>query len=160
MKEKMSQTVERIRPKLEAKVPPRERDRHLQELPKGEELFRHTGQGNPGYPDLIRVLTKIYNVLNRQLGIICRELDYPPNQAEWKDGRPLDVMRWVWEGIALTNWYQWQLGQMLSQQNHPWVNIIMTSEIKTASLFPDLDESTSTSKSKKSSPAEPMPPKP
>ncbi len=140
MRETLKEAVERIRPALEQVVPPHERLRHLQELPKGEALLRHAGQGNPGRPDLIRVLTKIYNLLNLQLGQICRELGYPVHQSEWRDSRPLDVLGRVWEGIEMTNWYQWQLGQMLSEQNHPWVNIITTSDNPQPSLFPELEE--------------------
>ncbi len=140
MRETLSEAVKRIQPELEQEVSPHERDRHLEELPKGEELLRWVEKDNPARPDLILVLTRIYNILNRQLGVICRELKYPPNQSEWRDSLPLDVMGKVWEGIEVTNWYQWQLGQMLSEQNHPWVNIITTSDNPQPSLFPELEE--------------------
>ncbi|MFB3785536.1 MAG: hypothetical protein ACE15F_04115 [bacterium] len=48
MKEKMSQTVERIRPVLEEEVSPYVRDRLLVELPKGEELLKVGGEGQSG----------------------------------------------------------------------------------------------------------------
>ncbi|MFB3789022.1 MAG: hypothetical protein ACE15F_21900 [bacterium] len=156
----MNENLKEIRAELERWVPARHRRHHLVEIPKGEELFRQAGKESPAYPNLIRTLTKLYNILNQQLGVICQELGYPPHQSEWKNGRPLEVMRQIWRGIAVTNWYQWQLGQMLNEQDHPWVNIITTSDPWKELVFHELIDDQSTSKSGKSSPAGPTPPKP
>lgn len=108
------------------------------ELPRGEEIFKHSGPGNPAYHHLIRELTRLYSILNAQLGLICQEIKFPLHQSEWDSQKPLEVMRKFWPHIPATNWYQYQMGQMLVEQDHPWMSLTTTYVYGTPSDLPDI----------------------
>jgi hypothetical protein len=117
-----------LKAKLEAKVNPTYRAFLMQEIPKGEALLAQVKEDEPEYKAVIGPLSRMYLALNFQLGLMCRELNYPLNQSEWPDSKPLETLAQIYPGLQATNWYQYQLGEMMNQQNHLWTRI-MTYEI-------------------------------
>jgi len=99
----------------------------LQELPKGEALFKQVNQNDRNWGTVTEELTKIYMVLNHQLGLICQAINYPLNQWEWPDSKPLEILAMFYEGIQESGWYTRHLNSIVLPANdahiHPWLKI-------------------------------------
>ena len=104
----------------------------VRELPKGEKLMKTMVEykQSPGWDRLIRTQTRMILELNVLLGICCDELGYPLFQYEWNDSKPLKILAEYLPGLEATEWYQLNLGMMLSPKNHPWYKIISVLEVE------------------------------
>ena len=104
----------------------------IRELPKGEKLMKTMVdyKHSPGWAQLMRTQTRLYLELNVLLGICCDELGYPLFQYEWNDSKPLEILAKYFPGLQSTEWYQLNLGMMLSPKDHPWYKIISVLEVE------------------------------
>lgn len=106
--------------KLEAKVNPEFRKFLLQEIPRGEALHQQA----PKNQQVLKILTKMYWEMNRQLAIVCDHLRYSRRQWEWDKSEPLERLAQVFPGLPTTQWYQLHLTQMYDPKpGHPWLTI-------------------------------------
>ena len=122
---KLYEEVDKI---LAAEIPRINRQYILEEVSKGEGLFEQVTEGDPSYGDVLERLTKIYQVLNYQLGLVCKAVDYPPKQWEWPDSKPLEVLAWCYHGIQESKWYTRHLNTIILPRSdagsHPWLEIV------------------------------------
>ncbi len=121
----MSLDLKQLKKDLEQKVKPEFRAYLLQEVPKGEALLEQAGQEDPFGKAVLGPLSKMYLVLNQQLGLVCKALGYPLEQWKWQDSLPLETLAQVYEGLEATQWFQRHLQTMLMPQDpqHPWTKI-------------------------------------
>ena len=122
--------LQQIDKQLQKKVSRERRFYLVQEIPKGEALLKRVQENSPHWSKVVRALTKMYLLLNCQVGELCELLNYPPNQVDWDNSQPLKILGKLYKGIETTEWYQMQLGAMLQPTNHPWFRIITPSMIK------------------------------
>ena len=115
-----------LQAELEQYVNPEYRAFLLDQIPMGEKLLEQVTPNSPHWGDVIRPLTLMYLEMNRQLGIVCKHLNYPMRQWEWDEGVPLTVLAETFRGIGATEWYQRHLSMMLMPpaREHPWTKII------------------------------------
>ncbi len=98
--DEMSKKKQNLIAELEEKVDPEFRAYLLTEIPKGEALLDQIKPKHPRYGDVIRPLTKMYWVMNQQLGITCKHLGYPLQQWKWDQSEPLTELAKVFQGIS------------------------------------------------------------
>jgi len=121
----MSQEPKTLTNLLEQKVNPEFRAYLLQEVPKGEALLTQAPVNSPLWKAVLGPLSKMYLVLNQQLGLTCQHLGYPLQQWKWDRSEPLDELAKVFPGLQATQWFQRHLAMMLTppEQAHPWTTI-------------------------------------
>ena len=95
-----------------------------QEIPKGENLMKHVKEYSPQWKVVAPALTKMYLLLNQEVGSKAQEMKYGLDQSKWPDSKPLETLSRQVPGIELTQWYQLQLSAMLDKTEHPWVKLI------------------------------------
>ena len=111
--------------KLGQTVDPKFRAYLLDQMPKGEALLAQARPNSPEWKAVLGPLSKMYLVLNRQLGLVCESLGYPLQQWKWADSRPLEVLAKIYPDLEATQWYQRHLSMMLMPPaaEHPWTKI-------------------------------------
>jgi hypothetical protein len=111
---------------LEQKVNPEFRAYLLQEVPKGEALLAQAEPQSDLWKAVLGPLSKMYLVLNHQLGLTCKFLNLPTQQWKWDHSEPLETLAKVYPNIEATQWYQRHLRMMLipPDQEHPWTKIL------------------------------------
>lgn len=114
---------------LRKRVDKRFRDFILSEMPKAEAYLLELGYdaNDPDQQVLLRTYSRMCWNLNFQLGIITEAIDYPVNQWDWKDSRPLEILSRFFPGIQETDWYQRQMGMMMIPKKNHLYNIITLS---------------------------------
>ena len=93
-----------LKNRLEMKVSPTDRNRLLDEIPHGEALLEQVESGSVHYSQVVEPLTKMYVVMNQQLGIAAKEVGYPLDQWVWPDSLPLERIAAIYRGIETTEW--------------------------------------------------------
>jgi hypothetical protein len=79
-----------LKAKLEQPVDRKFRAYLLDQVPKGEALLAQTRPNSPEWKAVLGPLSRMYLVLNRQLGLVCGHLAYPLQQWKWNDSQPLE----------------------------------------------------------------------
>ncbi len=122
----MNEELKQLKAKLEEKVDPVFRAYLLQEIPKGESLLTQAAPNSPEWKAVLGPLSKMYLVLNQQLGLMCQHLGYPLQQWKWNESQPLETLAEVFQGIEATQWYQRHLAMMLTppEKAHPWTTVL------------------------------------
>jgi len=106
--------------KLRKRVSPEYQAFLVHELPRAESLHQQA----PKNERVMSPLKKMYWSLNRQLGIVCKHLEYSLREWEWDQSEPLEVLAQFLPGLEATTWYQLHLNQMLMPvPNHPLLEI-------------------------------------
>lgn len=121
----MNQDLEQLKAKLQEKVDQQFRAYLLDQVPKGEALLAQVRPNSPEWKAVLGPLSKMYLVLNSQLGLVCESLAYPLQQWKWADSRPLELLAKVYPDLEATRWYQRHLSMMLMPPaaEHPWTKI-------------------------------------
>ncbi len=115
--------LDEIKAKLELKVSPEFRAFLLDEISKREALLKTISPQDPQFGTIRGQLTRMYLNLNYQLGMVCCELNYPLNQCEWPDCKPLETIAKIYQGLQATDWYQYHLDETKVQSKHLWTKI-------------------------------------
>ena len=115
-----------LQKKQEKFVDPEFRSYLLDQVPKGELLHSQCRLYTPEWRRVVGPLSRMYLELNRQLGLVCQHLSYPPKQWEWDQSEPLEELAKLFQGIECTEWYQRRLNMMLlpPTEPHPWTQIL------------------------------------
>ena len=85
----------------------------FRKYPRGEALLKQVKPNSPEWKAIIGPLTKMYLVLNQQLGLTCQYLNAPLQQWKWDHSEPLELLAIVFPGLEATEWYQRHLSMML-----------------------------------------------
>ena len=97
--------------------------RLVMEVQRLENLFKQTKKDSKEYKTILSSLYDRYMLLNENLGLICREMNYPERQNEWFDDGPLQAMQDIFKGIQNTEWYRNQIKMRTEWRDHPWYAI-------------------------------------
>lgn len=100
----------------------------LQEIPKGEWCLSQVTEKDPRWQVIVPVLTKMYWLMNQELADKALSLNYSLDQGEWKDSQPLTELAKEFPGISQTQWYQYQLAEVMNPTRHTWMRLITTSK--------------------------------
>ncbi|MFW9940364.1 MAG: hypothetical protein ACFFFT_04935 [Candidatus Thorarchaeota archaeon] len=111
--------IEKIDKILQTKIPLEKRSWVLTELPKAEALYKLAPK------EVGDLIYKMYLMLNHQLGLICQNIDYPLKQYEWNDSKPLEIMGRFFKGIEASEWYQYNLGEIMFPSGSKLMQIII-----------------------------------